>query len=138
MWASSCVIDVGDTLELGAGRLVLVDEQRGVAEGDAAQVLHGTGGEVRNGDEVHLVAGVGDVEVLREEAQGERADLQGEPGQGELPRRADDPQRHAVHVDGLGDVELSDHERHQIRRHLHGGSEADAPLGAHLVDPDHR
>ena len=82
---------VGDTLELGAGRLVLVDEERGVAEGDAAQVLHRTGGEVRNGDEVDLVAGVGDVEVLGEEAQGERADLQRELGQGELPRACTRP-----------------------------------------------
>ena len=92
---------VGDMLELGAGRLALVDEQCRVAEGDAAQVLHRSGGEVRDGDQVDLVAGVGDAEVLGEEAQCERSDFQGEPGQGEFARRADNPQRHAVHVDGL-------------------------------------
>ena len=128
--------DVGDALELGAGRLVLVDEQCRVAEGDAAQVLHRPGGEVRNGHQVDLVPGVGDVEVLREEAQRERADFQGELGQRELPGGADHPEGHAVHVDGLGHLELADDEGHQVRGHLHGGGEPDALLVAHLVDLD--
>ncbi len=128
--------DVGDTLELGAGGLVLVDEQRRVAERDASQVLHRAGGEVRNGHQVDLVPGVGDVEVLREEAQCERADLQGETGQWELPRRADNPEGYAVHIDGLGHFEPADDEGHQVRRHLHGGREPDALFVADLVDLD--
>ena len=113
--------DVGHPLELGPGRLLLVDQEGGVTEGDAAQVLHRAGREVRYGDQVDLVAGVGNVEVVREEAQRESADLQGEFGQGQLPRGAHDPQRHAVHIHGLGHLELADDERHQVRRHLHGG-----------------
>ena len=113
-----------------------VDQEGGVAERDAAQVLHRTGGEVRNGDQVDLVAGVGDVEVLREEAQRERADLQRELRQRELAGGADHPERHAVHVDGLGHFELADHERHQVRRHLHGRGEPDALLVVDLVDRD--
>ena len=40
-----------------------VDEQGRLAEGDAAEVLHGPEGEVGHGDEVDLVARVGDAEV---------------------------------------------------------------------------
>ena len=127
---------VGHALELRPGRLVLVDEERRVAEGDAAQVLHGAGGEVRDGDEVHLLARVGDVEVVGEEAQRERADLEGELGQGLLPGRADHAEGHTVDVDGLGRLELADDEGHQVGRHLHRGGEADAALRPDLVGSD--
>ena len=61
--------DVRHTLELGPRRLSRVYEESGVSEGDAAQVLHGAGSEVRDGDEVHLVAGIGDVEIVAEEPE---------------------------------------------------------------------
>ena len=61
--------DVGHPFELGPGRAGRIDQEGGIAEGDAAQVLHRPGGEVRNGDQVDLVARVGDVEVLGEEAK---------------------------------------------------------------------
>ena len=47
--------DVGDALQLGLGGRVGVDEQQHLAEGDAAEVLHGPEGEVGDGDEVELV-----------------------------------------------------------------------------------
>ena len=45
---------------------------------DAAEVLHRALGEVGNRDHVELLARVGDVEVVAEEAQCERARLEGE------------------------------------------------------------
>ena len=113
--------DVGHPLELGPRRLGRVDQERGVAEGDAAEVLHGAGHEVRDGDEVHLLARVRDVEVLGEEAQREGADLEGELGQAALAGGAHDPERNAVDVDRLGGLQLSDDEGHQVGGHLHGG-----------------
>ena len=123
--------DVGHPLELGPGRTGRIDQERGVPEGDAAQVLHGTGREVGDGHQVHLLAGVRDVEVLREEAQGEGADGQSEIGQLALARGEDDPQRDAVDVDRLGRLQLADDEGHQVGRHLHGGREAHDVLVAH-------
>ena len=62
------VDDVGDALQLGLGRAVGVDQQQHLAEGDAAQVLHRAEREVRHGDQVDLVAGVGQLVVALEEA----------------------------------------------------------------------
>ena len=91
MWASSCAMTSATRSSSVRAACVLVDEERRVAEGDAAEVLHGAGGEVRDGDEVHLVAGVGDVEVVGEEAQRERADLEGELGRGPSSRACRPP-----------------------------------------------
>ena len=91
MWASSCAITSATRSSSVRAAFVLVDEQRRVAEGDAAQVLHGAGGEVGDGDEVDLLARVGDVEVVGEEAQCERADLEGEVGQGASSRACRPP-----------------------------------------------
>ena len=55
-----------------------VEQQRGLAERDAAQVLHGPEREVGDGDQVELVAGVGDAVPVGQEAQRELADLEGE------------------------------------------------------------
>ena len=61
--------DVGDHLEVVVRRQVRVDQERGLAEGDRAQVLHGAEREVGDGDQVELVARVGQAEVLAEEPQ---------------------------------------------------------------------
>ena len=131
MWASSWATTSATRSSSARAARGRIDQQRGVAEGDAAQVLHGAGGEVGDGHQVHLLARVGDVEVLGEEAQGEGADGQGEVGQLALARGEDDPQRHAVDVDRLGRLELADDEGHQVGRHLHGGREAHDVLVAH-------
>ena len=65
MWAISWAMTVADALELGERGGGRVDEQRRLAIGDAAEVLHGAEGEVGDRDHVELVAGVGDVEVRR-------------------------------------------------------------------------
>ena len=73
---------VGDALELDSGRLAGVHEEGRLAEGDAAEVLHGAESEVGDRDQVELVAGVGEVEVLREEAQGVRRDVERDAASG--------------------------------------------------------
>ena len=64
MWASSWAT-TSATLCCSAcvagGR---VDEQQVLAEGDAAEVLHRAGGEVGQGEQVDLVARVGDAVVV--------------------------------------------------------------------------
>ena len=82
MWAISWATTSAtrsSSARAAAGR---VDQQRGLAEGDAAQVLHGPEGEVGDGHEVELVGRVGDVEVVGEEAQRVRGDLEGEARSG--------------------------------------------------------
>ena len=75
-------------------------------------------------DQVELVGRVGEPEVVREEAERERARLEGEGGQGRLARRVRDAQRRAVHVDGLGGLQRPDDEGDEVGRHLHRLGEA--------------
>ena len=91
--------DVGDELLLALRRRRRVDEQQALAERDAAEVLHRPGGEVGQGEQVDLVAGVGDAVVVLEPAQGERADVEAEAGEVALAGHVDDAQRDAVDVD---------------------------------------
>ena len=60
---------VSHPLQLGAGRTRRIDQEGGVTERDAAEILHGPGGKVGNRDQINLVPGVGDAEVLGEEAE---------------------------------------------------------------------
>ena len=64
MWASSWAMTSATRCSSGwvAGRRV--DEQQRLAEGDAAEVLHRAEGEVGHGDQVDLVARVGDAVVV--------------------------------------------------------------------------
>ena len=70
--------DVDDVLQLALGGVLGVGEQERLAERDAAEVLHGAEREVGDGDQVHRVARVGDVEVVGEVAQGELGHLEPE------------------------------------------------------------
>ena len=124
MWASSWAMTSATFCSSPCVAVLGVDEEQRLAERDAAEVLHGAEGEVGDGDEVELVAGVGDAEVVGEVAQRERADLEREGGEVALAGRADDAQRRAVDVDRLGDLERADDERHQVGRHRHRVGEA--------------
>ena len=77
---------VDDVLELALGGVLRVGEEQRLPEGDAAEVLHGAEREVGDGDEVHRVARVGDVEVVGEVVQGELGHLEAEGGEVELAR----------------------------------------------------
>ena len=86
MWAISWAITSATRCSSAWVDRLAVEEQGGLAEGDAAQVLHGAEGEVGDGDQVELVARVGDAVPVGQEAQGERADLEGEGGEVGLAR----------------------------------------------------
>ena len=120
---------VGDRSQLGLGGAVGVDQQRGLAVGDAAEVLHRARREVGERDHVELVARVRDAVVVGEEAQARtRRPPARTPSGGPCRARYDDPQRRAVDVDRLGGLERADDERDQVGRHLHRVGEPDRPL----------
>ena len=50
---------IRDPHELGLRRLLRVHEEQHFAKGDAAEIFHGAKGEIRNGHQVQLLAGVG-------------------------------------------------------------------------------
>ena len=129
--------DVDDVLQLALRGVLRIGEQERLPERDAAQVLHGAEREVGDRDQVHRVAGVGDVEVVGEVAQRELGDLEPEGGEVQLPGRAEEPQRRAGHVDRLGDLERPDDERHQVggQRHRLGEPHPALPV-EHLVGLD--
>ena len=107
-----------------------IHEQRGFAVGDAAQVLHGTLREVGQRDVVDLRVRIRDAVVLGEPVEGVRADLQRERGDRALARHVRHPRRYAACVDGVRQLQVSDHERDQVRRHGHGvrEDEPNAPV----------
>ena len=108
---------VGDALELGVRGRRLVHEQRVLAEGDGAQVLHRAGGEVGDGEEIDLVARVGQPVVALEEVEREGADLEREAREVLLARHAPDAERRLADHDRLRRLQLADHEGHEIRGH---------------------
>ena len=116
--------DVGDDLLLAVRARGGVDEQQALAERDAPEVLHRPGGEVGQGEEVDLLAGIGDAVVVLEPAQGEGTDVEGEAGQVSLARNVVHAQRDAVDVDRLGRFERPDDEGDEIAAHHHRVAEA--------------
>ena len=111
--------DVGDQLQLAHRGRRRVDQQDALPERDAAQVLHGAGCEVGQGQEVDLVARVRDPVVVLEPAQRERADVQPEVGEVGLAGDVDHTQRDAVDVDRVRRHERADDERHEVCAHHH-------------------
>ncbi len=125
---------VHDVLQLALGRLVRVGEEEGLPERDAAEVLHGPEGEVGDGDEVHGIARVRDVEVVGEVGERELRHVEAELGEVELVGRAQQPERGARDVDRLGGLERAHDEGHEVGGHRHRVGEADAPTPVeHLV-----
>jgi hypothetical protein len=61
--------DVGHALDLGVRGRPLVHQERRLAKGNGAHVLHGPRREVGNGEEVELVAGIRQAVVLLEELE---------------------------------------------------------------------
>ncbi len=118
--------DVGDELLLVLRARRRVDEQQVLAERDAAEVLHRAGGEVGEGDQVDLVARVGDA-VVRPGTSAGRTRRHRAPNAGEvaLAGHVDDAQRDAVDVDGVGHLERPDDEGDEVGAHHHRVGEAD-------------
>ena len=118
--------DLGDAAHLGPRRVGGVGEELGLAEGDAAEVLHRARREVRDRDEVELVAGIREREVLAVVAQRVRRDLDRERREVALARRGDDAQGDAVDVDGIGRHQGADDEGDEVGRHRDRVGEVDA------------
>jgi hypothetical protein len=112
-----------DVLELALGRGRGIDEQRRLAERDAAEVLHCAVGEVGDAEEVHLVPGVRDAEVVRVEAQRVCRHLERELAEVDFVGRGDDRERDAVDVDDPALRERPDDDRDEVRGHPHRGGE---------------
>ena len=114
MWASSWATTSATTLLLAVRARGRVDEQHALAERDAPEVLHRPGGEVGEGEEVDLLARIGDAVVVLEPAQGERPDVEGEAGQVGLAGDVVHAQRDAVDVDRVGGLERADDEGDEV------------------------
>ena len=94
-----------------------VVQQRGLAVGDRAPVLHRTRGEVRHGDVVHLRQGIRDAEVVVHVAERGDAVLQREPAQLLLTARRPDPHERAVVRVALDARHVAHDEREQVGGH---------------------
>ena len=119
----------GHGLQLPLVGLVRVDQQEDLAERDAAQVLHGAESEVGQGDQVDLSSRYLQVVPVGKPPKRVGGHLQGERRLVAPPRRVDDPDWHAVHVDRLGRLERPDHEGHQVGGQGDGVDERH-PVGA--------
>ncbi len=109
--------DVCDAFEFAVGTRPLIDEQRGFAEGNRAQVLHRTGGKIRNGEEVEFVARVGNAVVGLKELQRGGGNVLPEAGEVRFARHGPEPQRGLSDESGSRRFDPADDERNQIRGH---------------------
>ena len=140
MWASSCATTSATRSQLGVGRRRLVDQQRGLAEGDRAQVLHGARREVGDRQQVELVARVRHAVVALEEVEAEGAGRPGvaRPG-GACPARTRRGAASCPTMHRLGRLELADDERDQVGGHPDGvGERHRPPAGARRLLADGR
>ena len=96
-----------------------IDQQRRLPVRDAPEVLHGALREVRQGDVIDLRIRIRDAVVLREPVEGVCADLQRERRDGALARHVRHARRHAAGVDRVRQLQVTDHERDEVRRHRH-------------------
>ena len=92
---------LGHPLQFGKRSVIVVHEERRLAERDATEVLHRPHREVRQGDQVELRARVGDPEPLGEEPDRVSSGLECELGEVFLARYVDDGDRHPVHFDRM-------------------------------------
>ncbi len=113
----------GYSLQLEMGRPRRVGQQGVLAVGDAPEILHGSEGEVGDGDVVELAARVRDLEISGKETHRVARHLRRVSGQVRASREGDYAQGDVVHHDRVGQGIGADHEGHQIRRHHHGLSE---------------
>ena len=117
---------------------LLVDQEVGLAVGDAAEVLHGAGLEVGEGDHVELGHGILDAEVGVVIVQDVlRLTSTAKLGELDLVGRGAGADGDAVAA-AFGALEVADEEGHEIGGHLRRGGELDGVLvgGAGRVGDD--
>ena len=119
--------DGGYVFPGGDGGGFFVEEEVGLAVGDAAEVLHGAGFEVGEGDHVELGHGVLDAEVGVVVVEDEFGGLEGEFGELDLAGGGAGADGDAVGV-ALGALEVADEEGHEVGGHLRRGGELEGVL----------
>ncbi len=136
MWASSWATTSATSCRSCWVEAFGIDEEQVLAERDAAEILHRSGGEVGKTDQVDLVGRVVDVVVLLEPPEAEGPDVETELRQSRLARDVDDAERDPVDVDRVGHLEAPDDERDQVRAHDHRVGESDhgSAVGARPLD----
>ena len=115
-----------------------IDEERGFAVGDGAEVLHGAGFEVGQADEVELLERIGNAEVGVVVVEHVLGDIDAVGGEGDLVGSGAGADGYAVLFAG-GALEVADQEGHEISGHLRGGEELEGVLvcaGARRVADD--
>ncbi len=106
-------------LELGARGFLAIDQQRGFAKRDCAQVFHRSRGEIGNGDQIQLVSGIGNAVIAAEMFQRSLADVDGEAAKMLFSGHRAYPERRLASHDGLGRFKFPDDKTDQIGRHLY-------------------
>ncbi len=118
---------VDRSLLLALARPLGIEEQEDLPEGDGAEVLHGTGGEIGNGEQVELVARIGNAEILLEMGEREHGRIHGEVDQMSLAGHVDDANGRGADVHRLARLERADHEGQEVGRQEHRRCEPDFP-----------
>ena len=104
-----------------------IDEQRGFAIGDGAEVFHGAGFEVGQADEVELLERIGNAEVGVVVVKHVLGDIYTVGGESDLVGRGAGADGDAVLLAG-GALKVADEEGHEIRGHLRRGEELESVL----------
>jgi len=130
---------LGHPLLHGERRGGRIGEQRHLAEGDGAGVLHGAGLEVGDADLVELAERVGEAEVVLEPRQHRRRRLLREGREVALLVRGPGAHGDTAHVDRLAGHHRADHQRDEVGRQRRRRREADPPAAAAVVfiEDDH-
>ena len=121
---------IGHALEFRVSRGLPVNQEGVFTKRDRPQVLHGPGGEVRNGEQVQLVTRVRQAVIVLEKPERVGRDLQRESGEVAFPRYAPDPQRCAADLNRVRCLQVAHDEGDQVRGHADRVSEPQNLLSA--------
>ncbi len=124
---------LGDPLLLRERGGLRVEEQRDLAVGDEAGVLHRARLELRQADLVELPERVRDPEVVLEPRQYLDRDVLPESRERELRRLRERADRDTAHGERRVRVHLPEHERDEVGRERRRLREADAPAAAEVL-----
>ena len=113
---------------LGANRSGFgIDQQVGFAIGYGAEILHGAGLEVRQGDQVELLERIGNAEVIVVIVEHVFGDIDAVGGERNLVRRGADADGHAILLAGRA-LEVAHQKSNKVRGHLGRGGEFERVL----------
>ena len=123
-WATTSAMRSSSAWEAAASST----SERGLAEGDGAQVLHGPRGEVGNGEEIDLVARIGQPVVALEEVEREGAARRGRSGpDASCPARTTRAAASAPPSTGSVASSSPTTKATEVGRHADGVGEVDGP-----------